>query len=148
MSYSIDVYKRKLEPTKYFIAFTAFVSFFPQLVAGSIERAANLLPQFYVKRQFSYESAVDGCKQMLWGFFKKMVVADNCAMYVNEVWKNYDYNNYPGSTLFLAAFFFAFQIYGDFSSYSDIAIGTSKLFGFRLMRNFACPYFSRDIAEF
>jgi D-alanyl-lipoteichoic acid acyltransferase DltB (MBOAT superfamily) len=146
MSYSIDIYKKKLEPTKDFIAFTAFVSFFPQLVACPIERAANLLPQFYVKRQFSYDNAVDGCKQMLWGFFKKMVVADNCALYVNEAFKNYA--DYPGSTLFLAAVFFAFQIYSDFSGYSDIAIGTSKLFGFHLMRNFACPYFSRDMAEF
>jgi D-alanyl-lipoteichoic acid acyltransferase DltB (MBOAT superfamily) len=146
MSYSIDVYKRELEPTKDFIAFAAFVSFFPQLVAGPIERAANLLPQFYVKRIFSYNNAVDGCKQMLWGFFKKMVVADNCALYVNAVFKNYTV--YSGSTLFLAAIFFAFQIYGDFSGYSDIAIGTSKLFGFKLMRNFAYPYFSRDMAEF
>jgi D-alanyl-lipoteichoic acid acyltransferase DltB (MBOAT superfamily) len=148
MSYSIDVYKKKLEPTKDFIAFAAFVSFFPQLVAGPIERATNLLPQFYVKRFFSYDNAVDGCKQMLWGFFKKMVVADNCAMYVNEVWKNRNVNDYPGSTLLLTAILFAIQIYCDFSGYSDIAIGASKLFGFRLMKNFSYPYFSRDIAEF
>jgi D-alanyl-lipoteichoic acid acyltransferase DltB (MBOAT superfamily) len=148
MSYSIDIYKKKLEPTRDFIAFAAFVSFFPQLVAGPIERAANLLPQFYVKRSFSYDDAVDGCKQMLWGFFKKIVVADNCAIYVNEVWKNYNLYDYPGSTLFLAAILFAIQIYCDFSGYSDIAIGTSKLLGFRLMRNFAYPYFSRDMAEF
>ncbi|MDR1472935.1 MAG: hypothetical protein LBS75_10490 [Synergistaceae bacterium] len=148
MSYSIDVYKRKLEPTKDFIAFAAFVSFFPQLVAGPIERATNLLPQFYVKRFFSYDHAVDGCKQMLWGFFKKMVVADSCAMYVNEVWENYNLKDYPGSALFLAAILFTIQIYCDFSGYSDIAIGTSKLFGFRLMKNFAYPYFSRDMAEF
>lgn len=148
MSYSIDVYQKKLEATKDFIAFAAFVSFFPQLVAGPIERAVNLLPQFFEKRQFSYNNAISGCKQMLWGFFKKMVVADNCALYVNEVWKNYNYNDYSGSTLVLAAILFAFQIYGDFSGYSDIAIGTSKLFGFRLTRNFAYPYFSRDMAEF
>jgi D-alanyl-lipoteichoic acid acyltransferase DltB (MBOAT superfamily) len=148
MSYSIDVYKRKLAATKDFIAFAAFVSFFPQLVAGPIERAINLLPQFHTKRQFLYDNAVDGCRQMLWGFFKKMVVADNCALYVNEVFTNYDYNNYPGCTLFLAALFFTFQIYCDFSGYSDIAIGISKLFGFRLMKNFAFPYFSRDMAEF
>jgi D-alanyl-lipoteichoic acid acyltransferase DltB (MBOAT superfamily) len=133
---------------KDFIAFAAFVSFFPQLVAGPIERAANLLPQFYVKRLFSYDNAVDGCKQMLWGLFKKMVVADNCALYVNEAWKNYHLNDYSGSTLFLAAILFAIQIYCDFSGYSDIAIGTSKLFGFRLMKNFLYPYFSRDMAEF
>jgi D-alanyl-lipoteichoic acid acyltransferase DltB (MBOAT superfamily) len=148
MSYSIDIYKKKIESTRDFIAFAAFVSFFPQLVAGPIERAANLLPQFYAKRLFSQDNAVDGCKQMLWGFFKKMVVADNCAIYVNEVWKNYSFNDYSGSTLFLAAILFAVQIYCDFSGYSDIAIGTSKLFGFRLMKNFSYPYFSRDIAEF
>jgi D-alanyl-lipoteichoic acid acyltransferase DltB (MBOAT superfamily) len=148
MSYSIDIYKRKLEPTRDFIAFAAFVSFFPQLVAGPIERATNLLPQFYVKRWFSYDNTVDGCKQMLWGFFKKMVVADNCAIYVNEVWKNYNVNDYSGSTLFLTVVLFAIQIYCDFSGYSDIAIGASKLFGFRLMKNFSYPYFSRDIAEF
>lgn len=148
MSYSIDIYKRKLESSKDFIAFAAFVSFFPQLVAGPIERAVNFLPQFYAKRQFSYAAAVDGCKQMLWGFFKKIVIADNCALYVNEVWKNYAHLDYPGSTLLLGAVFFAFQIYCDFSGYSDIAIGVSKLFGFRLMRNFSYPYFSRDMAEF
>jgi D-alanyl-lipoteichoic acid acyltransferase DltB (MBOAT superfamily) len=148
MSYSIDVYRRKMEPTKDFIAFAAFVSFFPQLVAGPIERAANLLPRFYVKRLFSYANAVDGCKQMLWGFFKKMVVADNCAVFVNEVWGNYQFDDNPGSNLFLAAILFSIQIYCDFSGYSDIAIGTSKLFGFKLMKNFSYPYFSRDIAEF
>jgi D-alanyl-lipoteichoic acid acyltransferase DltB (MBOAT superfamily) len=146
MSYSIDVYKRKLEPTRDFIAFAAFVSFFPQLVAGPIERAANLLPQFFTKRVFEYDKAVDGCKQMLWGFFKKMVVADNSAVYVNMVFDNFD--EYSGSTLVLAAVLFSFQIYGDFSGYSDIAIGVSKLFGFRLIQNFTFPYFSRDIAEF
>jgi D-alanyl-lipoteichoic acid acyltransferase DltB (MBOAT superfamily) len=146
MSYSIDVYKRKLEPTRDFTAFAAFVSFFPQLVAGPIERAVNLLPQFYIKKVFSYPDAVDGCKQMLWGFFKKIVVADNCAVYVNMAFNNFE--NHSGSTLLFAAILFAIQIYGDFSGYSDIAIGVSKLFGFKLMRNFAYPYFSRDIAEF
>ncbi|WP_198429892.1 MBOAT family O-acyltransferase [Treponema primitia] len=146
MSYSIDVYKKKLEPTKNFIAFAAFVAFFPQLVAGPIERAAKLLPQFYIKRVFNYEKASDGCKQILWGFFKKMVIADNCAVYVNMVFDHY--KNYSGSTLLLGAVLFAFQIYGDFSGYSDIAIGTSKLFGVTLMKNFAFPYFSRDMAEF
>lgn len=146
MSYSIDVYKRKLEPTKDFIAFSAFVSFFPQLVAGPIERATNLLPQFYKKRTFEYSKAVDGMRQILWGLFKKIVIADNCAEYANLIFNNSA--NYSGSTLILGALFFTFQIYGDFSGYSDIAIGTSRLFGFNLMRNFNFPYFSRDIAEF
>lgn len=146
LSYSIDVYRRKLVPTKDFIAFSAFVTFFPQLVAGPIERATNLLPQFYKKRIFDYPRAVDGLKQMLWGFFKKMVIADRCAEYANMIFDNSD--NLPGSILILGAFFFAFQIYGDFSGYSDIAIGVSKLFGFDLMKNFSFPYFSRDIAEF
>ncbi len=146
LSYTIDVYKRKLEPTEDFIAFSAFVSFFPQLVAGPIERASNLLPQFYKKRVFSYPKAVDGMRQILWGLFKKIVIADNCAEYANLIFNNYE--DYSGSTLFLGAVFFAFQIYGDFSGYSDIAIGTSRLFGFNLMQNFAFPYFSRDIAEF
>lgn len=146
LSYSIDVYKRKLQPTKDFIAFSAFVSFFPQLVAGPIERATNLLPQFYVKRKFEYEKAVDGMRQILWGLFKKIVIADNCAELANLIFNNSA--DYSGSTLVLGALFFTFQIYGDFSGYSDIAIGTSRLFGFDLMRNFNFPYFSRDIAEF
>jgi len=146
LSYSIDIYRRKLEPTKDVIAFFAFVSFFPQLVAGPIERATNLLPQFYKKRIFEYDKAVDGMRQILWGLFKKIVIADNCAIYANDIFANYA--DYSGSTLVLGAFFFAFQIYGDFSGYSDIAIGTSRLFGFNIMRNFAFPYFSRDIAEF
>lgn len=146
LSYSIDVYRRKLEPTRDIIAFFAFVSFFPQLVAGPIERAKNLLPQFYVKRHFDYRSAVDGVRQILWGLFKKIVIADNCARYVNDIFTNY--SDYSGSTLLIGVIFFAFQIYADFSGYSDIAIGTARLFGFNLMRNFAFPYFSRDIAEF
>ena len=146
LSYTIDVYKRKLEPTKDFVAFSAFVSFFPQLVAGPIERAKNLLAQFDKKRKFEYDLAVDGMRQILWGLFKKVVIADNCAVYANEIFNNY--SDYSGSTLLLGAIFFAFQIYGDFSGYSDIAIGTSRLFGFNLKRNFAFPYFSRDIAEF
>lgn len=146
MSYTIDVYRRKLDATKNFVAFAAFVSFFPQLVAGPIERATNLLPQFQRKRFFEYNSAVDGMRQILWGLFKKVVIADNCAILVNQVFS--DYSNYNGSTLLLAAIFFAFQIYGDFSGYSDMAIGMSRLFGFNLMRNFNYPYFSRNIAEF
>jgi alginate O-acetyltransferase complex protein AlgI len=146
MSYSIDVYRKNLEPTKDMIAFFAYVSFFPQLVAGPIERATNLLPQFYRKRIFEYPKAMDGMRQILWGLFKKIVIADNCAQYANDIFNNYE--NYNGSTLLLGAIYFAFQIYGDFSGYSDIAIGTSRLFGFSLMRNFAFPYFSRDMAEF
>jgi len=146
LSYSIDVYRRKLEPTKDVISFFAFVSFFPQLVAGPIERATNLLPQFYKKRVFDYSKATDGMRQILLGLFKKVVIADNAASYANEIFNNY--GDYHGSALFLGAIFFAFQIYGDFSGYSDIAIGTSRLFGFNLMQNFAFPYFSRDIAEF
>ncbi|MCF6212477.1 MAG: MBOAT family protein [Flavobacteriaceae bacterium] len=146
LSYSIDIYRRKLQPTRDFIAFASFVSFFPQLVAGPIERASNLLPQFYKKRQFSYDIAVSGMKLILWGLFKKVVIADNCAIYVNDIFDNYQHEY--GLTLIIGAIFFAFQIYGDFSGYSDIAIGTARLFGFDLMRNFNYPYFSRDIAEF
>lgn len=146
LSYSIDVYRGKMKPTKDIVAFFAFISFFPQLVAGPIERATNLLPQFLKKREFNYDTAADGLHQILWGLFKKIVVADNCAIYVDQVFSNYA--NHTGSTLFLAALLFTFQIYGDFSGYSDIAIGTAKLFGIKLMRNFNLPYFSRDIAEF
>ena len=146
LSYSIDVYRKKIEPTRDIIAFFAYVAFFPQLVAGPIERATNLLPQFQTNRQFNYDQAVDGMRQILWGLFKKIVVADNCATYVDQVWATYD--TQTGSTLLLAAILFTFQIYGDFSGYSDIAIGTAKLFGIKLMRNFNNPYFSRDIAEF
>ena len=146
LSYTIDVYKGKLEPTKDFVAFSAFVAFFPQLVAGPIERASNLLPQFFSQRHFQYSKAVDGMKQILWGLFKKIVIADNCAIVANEIFNHSEI--YSGSTLIVGAVFFAFQIYGDFSGYSDIAIGTSRLFGFDLKQNFNFPYFSRDIAEF
>lgn len=146
LSYTIDVYKKRLRPDKDFISFAAFVSFFPQLVAGPIERATNLLGQFHQKRKFTYEQAMDGVQQMIWGFFKKMVIADNCAGFANLIFDHPE--SYSGSTLVLGALFFAFQIYGDFSGYSDIAIGTARLFGFQLQKNFAYPYFSRDIAEF
>ena len=146
LSYSIDVYRKQIEPTHDIVAFTAFLSFFPQLVAGPIERATNLLPQFQRKRTFDYAQAVDGMRQILWGLFKKIVVADNCATYVDQVFG--DIGAHSGSTLLLAAVLFTFQIYGDFSGYSDIAIGTARLFGIKLMRNFHVPYFSRDIAEF
>ncbi len=146
LSYTIDVYQHKIRPTHDIIAFFAFISFFPQLVAGPIERATNLLPQFLAPRSFDYAKAVDGCRQILWGFFKKVVVADNCATAANLIWA--DYTNQSGFTLLMGGLFFTFQIYGDFSGYSDIAIGTARLFGVNLMRNFNFPYFSRNIAEF
>ncbi len=146
LSYAIDIYRHKLQPTKDFLAFAAFVCFFPQLVAGPIERATHLLPQFYKKRTFNYQKAIDGMRQILWGLFKKVVIADNCANYANLIFNNSE--EYSGITLVLGALFFTFQIYCDFSGYSDIAIGTSRLFGFDLMQNFNFPYFSRDIAEF
>lgn len=146
LSYTIDVYKKNLEPTKDIIGFSAFVSFFPQLVAGPIERASNLLPQFYKKRVFDYSKSVDGMRQILWGLFKKIVIADNCAELANQIFNNSA--ELPGSTLLIGAVFFTFQIYCDFSGYSDIAIGTSRLFGFNLEQNFAFPYFSRNVGEF
>ena len=146
LSYSIDVYRRKLKHTDDFIAFSAFVCFFPQLVAGPIERATNLLPQFLKARKFNYDQAADGMRQILWGLFKKVVVADNCAVFVNAIFDNPD--PLSGSTLFMGAVLFAFQIYCDFSGYSDIAIGTSRLFNINLKQNFATPYFSRNIGEF
>lgn len=146
LSYTIDVYKKKITPTTDIIAFFAFICFFPQLVAGPIERATNLLPQFLAPRRFDYIYAVDGCRQMLWGFFKKMVIADNCAFFVSKIFA--DYQNMSSLTLLIGGILFSFQIYGDFSGYSDIAIGCSRLFGVNLKTNFNFPYFSRDIAEF
>jgi len=146
LSYAMDTYRRKLVPTKDFIAFAAFVSFFPQLVAGPIERATHMLPQFLSRRTFDKAKAVDGLRQILWGLFKKVVIADNCAKYANLIFNNSD--DYSGGTLVLGALFFTFQIYADFSGYSDIALGTARLFGFELMRNFNFPYFSRDVGEF
>lgn len=146
LSYTIDVYRHKIKPTHDWVAFFAFISFFPQLVAGPIERATNLLPQFLSPRTFDNAKATDGMRQILWGLFKKIVVADNCAEAVNIIWGNYTHES--GFTLLLGGLFFTFQIYGDFSGYSDIAIGTARLFGIHLMRNFNFPYFSRDIAEF
>ena len=146
LSYTIDVYRRAIRPTRDPIAFFAFISFFPQLVAGPIERATNLLPQFLAPRSFDCESAKIGCRQMLWGFFKKCVLADNCAVVANHLLNDSSQAN--GLGVLLGVFFFTLQIYGDFSGYSDIAIGCSKLFGINLMRNFHCPYFARDIAEF
>ena len=146
LRYTIDVYRRELKATPNIVDFLAFVSFFPQLVAGPIERAAALLPQFYVRRKFELDKARDGMRQMLWGFAKKLVVADNLAPHVQQIYN--DPGKYDGFTLILGTIFFALQIYCDFSGYSDIAIGSAKLFGFKLMRNFAFPYFSRDIGEF
>ena len=146
LSYTIDVYQKKLPATHDIVEFFAYISFFPQLVAGPIERATNLLPQFQKDRQFDYAKAIDGFRQMLWGFFKKIVIADNCASVVNGYWDSYQ--DLPGLTLFLMGVMFTFQIYCDFSGYSDIAIGTAKLFGIKLMRNFNVPYFSRNMAEF
>lgn len=146
LSYVIDIYRNRIKPEKDFFTYSLFVSFFPLLVAGPIERATHLLPQLKNARSFDFEKASDGLKQILWGLFKKVVVADSCAGYVNM-----SFNNpfgYSGSTLFLGAIFFSFQIYCDFSGYSDIALGTAKLFGIDLLRNFSFPYFSRDIAEF
>ena len=146
LSYSIDVYQKKLPATHDIVEFFAYISFFPQLVAGPIERATNLLPQFQRNRQFDYAKAVDGCRQMLCGFFKKIVVADSCGEIVNEAWEQYQV--YPGISLFLLGVLFTIQIYCDFSGYSDIAIGCARLFGINLMRNFNFPYFSRSIPEF
>ena len=146
LSYTIDVYQKKLPVTRDIIEFFAYISFFPQLVAGPIERATNLLPQFQHSRQFDYAKAVDGCRQMLLGFFKKLVIADNCAMMVNDHWETYQ--ELPGFALLMLGILFTFQIYCDFSGYSDIAIGCARLFGFNLMRNFNFPYFSRSIPEF
>lgn len=146
LSYTIDVYRNQLKPCSHPLEFAAYVSFFPQMVAGPIERATNLLPQFGIKREFEYASAIDGCRQILWGLFKKVLIADQCAKYVSIIFENHE--QLSSSTLVLGAILFSFQIYGDFSGYSDIAIGTSRLFGFNLMKNFAYPYFSRDIAEF
>jgi len=146
LSYVIDIYKERIRPEKNFIAYAVFVSFFPLLVAGPIERATHLLPQIQQRRTFNYTKAVDGLRQILWGLFKKIVLADQCAIYANLIFNNSP--EYSGSTHIVGAVFFAFQIYCDFSGYSDIALGTARLFGIDLLRNFAFPYFSRDIAEF
>jgi alginate O-acetyltransferase complex protein AlgI len=146
LSYVFDLYYDRIKPERNFIVYSVFVSFFPLLVAGPIERATHLLPQILKRREFNYSKAVDGLRQILWGLFKKIVIADNCAEYANTIFNNY--TDYSGSTLVIGALFFTFQIYCDFSGYSDIAIGTARLFGIDLLRNFAFPYFSRDIAEF
>ncbi len=146
LTYSIDIFQQKIKPTKDFVSFVAFVSFFPQLLAGPIGRASKLIPQFEKRRIFDYNEAVDSLRQMLWGFFKKVAVADTCAIYVNKVFN--DYANQPSLALIIGAVLFTIQIYADFSGYSDIAIGVGRLFGIKLMRNFNVPYFSRNVAEF
>ena len=146
LGYTIDIYRTKYKPTKDVIAFFSFVSFFPLLLAGPIERGDTLLPQFFKKKEFEYEQAVNGMRQILWGVFKKVVIADNCAVFANQIFKNYE--TQPVTVLIMGILYFAFQIYGDFSGYSDIAIGSAKLLGFNLTTNFKTPYFSRDIAEF
>jgi D-alanyl-lipoteichoic acid acyltransferase DltB (MBOAT superfamily) len=146
LSYSIDIYRNDLKPTKDIISFFAFVSFFPQLVAGPIERASNLLPQFYKPRKFNYNQSIIGFEQILWGLFKKMVVADNLSYYVETIYSNV--HGFQGLPLFWATLFFTFQIYCDFSGYSDIAIGTAKLLGFDLMINFNRPYFANGFKDF
>ena len=145
ISYVVNVYKQKIEPTN-IVDCLLYIGFFPKLLAGPIERPTNLIPQIQKPRVFEYDLAVDGCRQMLWGLFKKVVIADNCALYVNQVYG--DYANQSGSTLLLAAILYTIQIYGDFSSYSDMAIGTAKLLGFRFRDNFLFPYFSRNMNEF
>ena len=145
ISYVVDVYKRKIEPTN-LIDCLLYIGFFPKLLAGPIERPTNLIPQIQKPRMFEYDLAVDGCRQMLWGLFKKVVIADNCALYVNQVYG--DYAHQSGSTLLLAAILYTIQIYGDFSGYSDMAIGSAKLLGFRFRDNFLFPYFSRNMNEF
>lgn len=146
LSYVIDIYKNRIKPERNFIDYSVFVSFFPLLVAGPIERATHLLPQLQQRRVFDRAKMTDGLKQILWGLFKKVVIADNCAYYANMIFNHPA--DYTGSTLLVGALFFTFQIYCDFSGYSDIALGTARLFGVELLRNFAFPYFSRDIAEF
>lgn len=146
LSYILDIYNRKIKAERNVVEYSLFVSYFPLLVAGPIERATHLLPQLKVFRTVDYQKTVDGLRQILWGLFKKMVIADNCAPIVNDIFENY--HSESGITLAIGAILFAFQIYGDFSGYSDIALGTSRLFGIELLRNFNYPYFSRNIAEF
>jgi len=146
ISYSLDIYYKRINPTRNFLNFAAFVSFFPQLVAGPIERASNLLKQIEKKRSFNHDQIVSGLKLILWGLFKKMVIADSLAPIVDDIFANYP--EYSSATLILGVTLFSFQVYGDFSGYSDIAIGTAKLFGIELMSNFKFPNFSRNVAEY
>ena len=146
LSYTIDVYNNKTPAQKHLGVFAVYVSFFPQLVAGPIERSNHLLPQFFKEYDFSYARVKSGLEKMLWGFFKKIVIADNLAILVDGIYNNVD--SYSGIALIIATIFFTFQIYCDFSGYSDIAIGTAKVMGFELRENFKRPYFSKSIREF
>lgn len=146
LSYLFDIYNGKIQPTRSIVSYSLFVSFFPLLVAGPIERATHLLPQVEKYRQFDSSKSIDGLRQILWGFFKKVVIADNCGSLADTIFNNSA--NFHGSTLVLGLIFFSFQTYGDFSGYSDIAIGTARLFGFDILKNFNYPYFSRNVAEF
>jgi alginate O-acetyltransferase complex protein AlgI len=146
LSYVIDIYKGRIEPERNVVTYSLFVAYFPLLVAGPIERATHLLPQIKKRRFFDYTKAIDGVHQIIWGLFKKVVIADNCALYANDIFDHYESMN--SLSLLLGVVYFSFQIYGDFSGYSDIALGTSKLFGIDLLRNFNYPYFSRNISEF
>jgi len=146
LTYTIDIYRKQLQPTRNFVAFATFVAFFPQLVIGPIERASRMIPQFISRRSFKKENAIIGIKQIVWGLFKKIVIADGCAQYVNEIFGNHE--SYSGTTLILGAIYFTFQVYADFSGYSDIAIGTARLFDIKLMTNFKYPLFARNIADF
>jgi D-alanyl-lipoteichoic acid acyltransferase DltB (MBOAT superfamily) len=146
LSYVFDIYRDKIKPTRNILDYSLFVSFFPLLVAGPIERATHLLPQIQSKRTFDAAKFSDGLRQILWGLFKKVIIADNCAQYSSMVFNHYE--SHTGGALFLGAVFFMFEVYGDFSGYSDIALGTARLFGFELLQNFSFPYFSRNISEF
>ena len=146
ISYIIDVKRKTITPTDDLLSFLTYMCFFPQLVAGPIERARDFLPQIFRQRKLDVSLFEDGCRQVLWGFFKKLVVADNCAIVVNDIWNNY--SSYNGTTLLVGSILFTFQIYSDFSGYSDIAIGTAKMFGFHLTANFRYPYLAESISDF
>jgi D-alanyl-lipoteichoic acid acyltransferase DltB (MBOAT superfamily) len=146
LGYCVDVYRKNVQAQKNPVVYFAFMSFFPQLIAGPIERASNMFPQYAAKRVFNYGVAVDGLRQILWGLFKKVVIANTCAIHADKIFQNY--SQYDGITLFTGLVFYAFQIYCDFSGYSDIAIGSGKLLGIRIMANFKYPYFSKSIADF
>lgn len=146
LGYLIDVHNEEIEPSKNLLNFSVFITFFPKILSGPIERAADLIPQIKKKRHFSYPVFVDGLRQILWGLFAKIVIAENCAAIVNPIFDNYQ--DKPGSILLIGTFFYAIQLYADFSGYSNMAIGVSKLFGLQLMRNFSTPFFSTNISDF
>ncbi len=146
ISYLIEIYRGKIEPTKDFVVFATYISFFPTIMSGPIDRPNSFIPQLIHKRSFNYDLAVDGCRQILWGMFKKMVIADNLAVFINTVWT--DLPDQSGSTLIITAVLYSIQLYADFSAYSDMAIGVGKLLGFRIVKNFNYPFFARNVAEF